>query len=215
MTSSSLLVLGATGKTGALLVDQALAAGHRVTAFVRSPQKLTTRHPRLRAVTGDFMDPREVALAFDERYDAVMFALGVYIKEPGTPLADGTHALLRSMDAARVRRLVLCSSFGASETAGQGPFWVKAVQRLILKQVLIDKTAQERLVMESGLEWTILRPPRLVDGPVGGHVLRWTGNDVPRAPKPRWQITRGDVAAEMLRALGDPATVGRAYQVSS
>jgi uncharacterized protein YbjT (DUF2867 family) len=215
VTPASLLVFGATGKTGAALVDQALAAGHRVAAFVRTPAKLGPPRERLAAVMGDFADAASIRAAFDRPYDAVLFTLGIYLKDARTPLADGTGPLVEAMKEAGVRRLVLCSSFGASETAGQGPLWVRAVQHFILKQVLIDKTAQERLVMTSGLDWTIFRPPRLVDGPGGGRVLRWTGNEAPQAPKPRWQIERADVAAEMLRGLGDPATVGQAYQVSN
>jgi uncharacterized protein YbjT (DUF2867 family) len=212
MTAKSLLVFGATGGTGAALVAQALAAGHRVTAFVRDPAKLPER-PGLAAVQGDVADPAVIDRAFAAPADAVLCALGMYLKEPGTPLTEATRHILAAMKRHGVGRLVVCSSMGAGETRGIGPIWVRAVQSFILKHTLADKTGQEEAIRASGLAWTIVRPPRLTDGPAVGGYLRWEGMK-PRAGKPLWQIARADVAAEMLRALDDPGTIGRAYQIS-
>jgi uncharacterized protein YbjT (DUF2867 family) len=214
MSAKSLLVFGATGGTGAEILAQALAAGHRLTAVARTPAKITVSHPNLRVVPGDMGDPASLAAAFDRPYDAVVSALGVYLKHPGTTLTDGTRNIVMAMKAHGVRRIVVVSSLGASETRGIGPWWVKAVQRFILKNTLIDKTGQEKTIQSAGLDWTIIRPPRLIDGPACRAYVTWTGREPPKHVKLAWQVSRADVAAEVLRALEDPASIGQALQIS-
>ncbi len=101
-----LLVLGATGRTGRLVVEQALAAGHTVTALVRSPQKLTTSNSNLRVVTGDVTDTSALAGAM-ERADAVISTLG----GKGSVIADSTQAIVAAAREARVSRIVVLSSW--------------------------------------------------------------------------------------------------------
>ncbi len=214
MSQKSILLLGATGGTGAEILSQALTAGHLVTVVARNPAKITTSHPHLRVVAGDMADPESLLRAMDKPYDAVISALGVYMKEPGTLLTDGTKNIIAAMKAKNVSRFIVVSSIGASDTKGIGPWWVKAVQHFILKNTLVDKTGQEKAIQDAGLQWTFIRPPRLMTGPQIGNYVTWIGREPPKGVKLKWQVNRADVAAESLRALGDSSTINQAYQIS-
>src|ERR1700731_957378 len=102
----NLVILGATGRTGRLVVEQALAAGHTVTALVRSPEKLTIRNSNLRVVAGRATDPGDVARALAS-VDAVLTTLG----GSGSVIADSTRAIVAAANQTGVKRVVLLSSF--------------------------------------------------------------------------------------------------------
>src|ERR1700738_2217365 len=97
----NLLILGATGRTGRLVVEQALAAGHTVTALVRSPEKLTIRNSNLRVVAGRATDPEDVARALANA-DAVLSTLG----GGGSVIADSTGAMVEAAHKTGVRRVI-------------------------------------------------------------------------------------------------------------
>jgi uncharacterized protein YbjT (DUF2867 family) len=210
---ASLLLFGATGNTGAQILEQALTAGHAVTAFVRDPAKVKATRPQVRLIQGDIGQPATVAAAFDRSYDAVISALGITVKDGTTPLTDGTRPIIAGMQQRGVKRIIVVSSVGAGDSAGIGPPWVVKVQQTVLKDTLADKTKQEQLIRESGVQWSFIRPPQLVDGPARGSILRWEGA-APINAEVAWRIARADVAAEALRALTDTWTINRAYQVS-
>jgi putative NADH-flavin reductase len=154
-----LFVLGATGRTGVELLDLALSR-HDVTAFVRSPGKISRRDARLAVVEGDVLDAKVMAAAL-AGHDAVISALGPAPRNAvlGTTLMrDSAFSTLSAMKAAHVRRLLVVSSAllfpGGSLAVG---FF-----RALIGHHVRDSRRMEDLVEESGLEWTIARPPRLV-----------------------------------------------------
>jgi putative NADH-flavin reductase len=154
-----LFVLGATGRTGVELVDLALAR-HRVTAFVRSPEKITRRDPGLAVVKGDVHKADEVAAAL-AGHDAVLSTLGPTPREAmfgSTLLEHSAASTLAAMKSAGVRRFLVVSSAllfpGGSPAVG---FF-----RALIGHHLRDSRRMEELVEGSELEWTIARPPRLV-----------------------------------------------------
>jgi putative NADH-flavin reductase len=158
-TTMRLFVLGATGRTGVELIDLALPR-QEVTAFVRSPEKITRRDARLSIVKGDVHKADEVAAAL-VGHDAVVSALGPTVGQAlrgTTLLQDAAGSTLAAMRAAGVRRLLVVSS--ALLFPGGGPP-VRFFRRLIGHH-LRDSKAMEELVTRSDLEWTIARPPRLV-----------------------------------------------------
>lgn len=214
MVQKSILLFGATGGTGAEILKQALEAGHYVTAVARTPTKITMAHANLRIVLGDIADAASIMKAFDKPYDAVISALGVFLKEPGTTLSDGTKNIIAAMKPHNLKRLIVVSSIGAGETKGVGPWWVRAFQHFVLKNTLADKTLQEKAIQDANLDWTFIRPPRLMQGPKRGNYITWTGRDAPAGKKLKWQVNRADVAAECLRALNDPSTIGQGLQIS-
>jgi putative NADH-flavin reductase len=156
-----LFLLGATGRTGTHLIDLALARGHRVTAFVRSPEKITRQDEGLKMVKGDPLKGAELAAALPG-HDAVISALGPRPGEafkPHTLMADGAAALVPAMDQAKVRRLLLVSAASLFET--KGPFF--AFLKFLFRHIIKDLEAAEKIIKESDLDWTLVRPPRLVE----------------------------------------------------
>ena len=165
-----LFVLGANGRTGIELVDLALAHGHSVSAFVRSPQKISRRDDRLRIVEGDPHRADELTAALPG-HDAVLSALGPRPRQAltrTTLLEECTRATVTAMGAVGLRRLVIVSS--AVLFPIRSPIFT--VVRRVLGPHVRDLRAMEALVAASSLEWTIARPPRLVSARDDGFAAR-------------------------------------------
>ena len=155
-----LVIFGATGGTGRHLVEQALAEGHQVTAFARRPAALQVRHDRLRIAAGDVSDAAQVESAI-EGQDAVLSALGATKKQ--AICADGMANILAAMRRAGVRRVIVLSAFGASDSHDRSLY--TRLLWLFIRERMADKDRMEQLIKRSDLEWTLVRPPRLTDGP--------------------------------------------------
>ena len=207
-----LAIFGPTGGTGRRLVERAIAEGHEVSALVRKPSKLTARHERLRVVVGDAFDPASVreAVAGNE---AVISVLGsrtpsnpLHPRRPGDPngvTSAGTENIVAAMKDHGLRRLVCQTAWGVGESKQDpdlaGAFFMKVLVPPLLRDEYADKEAQERIVRESDLEWVIVRPMILTNGP-------WTNDyrtDVDLKPGRRPYISRADVADFLMRQLTD------------
>jgi putative NADH-flavin reductase len=186
-----LLILGATGGTGRALLEQARRKGHLVTAFVRSPDKLAGSGDGVTVRPGD---PHSVAELRDALpgHDAVLSALGAGAGY-STLLRDCAASTVAAMREAGVRRLMVVSAAVLFPEAPLG--WL--MRRTFLRNVAQDSTEMERIVMASGLEWTIARPPRLTNGPRTGRYRVADG----RLPRRGFIISRADVADFMLGEL--------------
>ena len=158
-----ILVLGATGNTGKEIVDLALARGHRVTAFVRSPHKITRSESALTVVKGELHTALELARALPG-HDAVISALGLPAREalrPSRVLAECAATTVAAMTTAGVRRLAIVSAAPLFPEKG-----LKfAFFRWFLRHHLKDLEALEAVVRATDFDWTIARPPRLVNSP--------------------------------------------------
>jgi uncharacterized protein YbjT (DUF2867 family) len=200
-----LLVVGASGRTGRQLVEQGLARGHRIVAFVRKPERLPTRHERLEVAVGDVLDPPSLARAV-EGVDAVLCALGHRRYYPNRILSDGTRRLVEAMRAHGVRRLVCETSLGVGDSFGRlGLYYTLFTVPFILPFYYFDKHRQERVIRASGLDWTIVRPGVLTNRPAkstyrhGPKVGNWILT---------LRVARADVAAFMLDQLESDAYLG-------
>jgi putative NADH-flavin reductase len=155
-----LFLLGATGRTGSQILDVALARGHAVTAFVRSPQKLVRADERLSVVRGDPLQVDELAGAMPG-HDAVVSALGLPAREalrPSNRMAEFAAATIAAMERAQVRRIAIVSAAVLFPLSGlQYAFF-----RWLLRHHARDLTAMEAVIEASPFEWTIARPGRLV-----------------------------------------------------
>ncbi|SNT61187.1 Putative NADH-flavin reductase [Asanoa hainanensis] len=202
-------VLGATGGTGQHVVRRALDAGHHVTAVVRDPARLPVgADPRLDVVIADAFDPDEIAAAVSGR-DAVVDALGPRPKAEATVCSRGAAAVVAAMTANNpTARLLVVTGSGHVRDAGDGPFTRYLFKPLIgstlLKKQFDDFARTERLVFDSELRWTVLRPPQLTDG--GRKPYRTA---VDRNVRGGLKLSRADLADAIMAALDDPATVGR------
>ncbi len=188
-------VFGASGKTGILVVYQALNQGHQVTAFARQPSKVTIQHKNLRIIQGDIMDYDKVKLAV-EGQDAVLCALGVNKNKPNTLLSDGTRNILQAMESTGVMRFICMSSAGI--LGNDSGFWFgKIFMPLFLKHIFEDKKRQAKVIEASNAEWVILRPTGLTDSPKTNTYKINPGNPTSRT------IPRADVADFMLKLVAD------------
>ncbi len=207
------LVVGATGGTGRQLVEQALARGLAVTAFVRTPARLGIAHPALTVVQGDVLDPTGLARAAQGQ-DAVLCALGHkrYYTAPRL-LSAGTANLLCAMADAGVRRLVCTTSLGIGDSAGRlGLLYTLFTIPVVLPLYFWDKTRQERLLAASGLDWVIVRPGALTNGPRRGSLREGPGVGSYLFAA---GVSRADVAAFMLDQLADDRYLHRAVGVTA
>lgn len=196
-----LIVVGAAGGVGRQVVEQGLGHGHEIVAFVSSrPLELT--HERLAVVRGDTRDRDAMAQAV-EGADAVVAALGGPGEVAGArSRSEAADAVISAMKLCKVRRLVAQSAAGVGESRDSVPLTYRARIATQWRDVFVDLAAMEELVLLSGLDWTVVRPAALTDGPLTG-LYRTRENVLPEGGR---SISRPDVAALMLKALS-----GRRY----
>lgn len=199
-----LLVLGATGATGQLVVAQGLAAGHSVRALVRAPEKVRTDDDRLEVVRGQATDPADIAEAMNG-VDVVISTLGA---AKGTVITDATRAVIAAAARTGVNRVVVLSSFAVVREKLSTP--AKLMSGLAMGAVVRDKAAAEQLLASSGLDYTVVHAVRLTDGPATGAVKVLPDTTVLRLSD---SISRADVAAWLL-AAATGATVPTARAVA-
>lgn len=194
-----LLILGATGRTGQQLVAQALEQHHEVTAFVRDPSKLKMEHEKLTVVKGDVLD-KEVLMKALAGKDAVLSALGCGMSlKSNNLISNAMDILVPAMNATGVKRLIFESGFGVGETFKQASLIQKIIFRTFLKDIYGDKAGGEEKLRKSGLDWTLLYPAQLTNGPRTGKYTVGEGLKMKGMPK----ISRADVAECMLQLLAD------------
>ena len=212
--NKTLLILGAAGKAGHRLCQQALDAGYKVDVIVRSPEKLSIAPTEaLTIIKGDLTDQALLASTLKKPYDAVLSTVGIFHRTKETPVADITSGIIKQMEQSGQKRLVVMSSLGVAESRGQGNFAARLVSRIFLKYVVMDKEVQEQHIRNSKLEWTVIRPPQLVDSATTAPYSRWE-NSPPKGQSLSWKISNADAVAAMLAVLDEPESIGKAYQVS-
>src|SRR5712692_6304435 len=180
-----IVLFGATGRTGRLLLQRALRLGHDVSAYVRDPARMEIKHDHLHVVRGDVLDPLSVHWAIAG--------------------AEAVRHILDGMETHRVRRIVVLSAAGAlHERAG---FFVGTVGLGLARLVVPGVYAEHRKMLETlrrrNLDWTAVRPVVLTDGPPTGRYRVVTEGI------PRWgfRISRADVADFMIQQLTSDALV--------
>jgi putative NADH-flavin reductase len=203
-----LTIFGATGATGTCLVEQAIAAGHDVTAVVRDPARLTVPgHQQLAVVTADVMDPAAIGPAMAGA-DAVLTALGPHGSGPATVSHDSVASIIQAMQKTGIRRLITVSGSIVTDE-GESPYMrylLKPVVRgTFLRHVCADMRNAETAIRDSGLDWTIMRPPGLTGKAATGTYRMAIDSNLPHG----FSVSRADLAACMLTLLDDPAAVHR------
>jgi putative NADH-flavin reductase len=161
-----ILVLGATGGTGRLIVAQAVSRGYDVTVLVRSAEKARDLKGA-KLIVGDVRDESALRQALKGR-DAVISALGAPASPFGevTLLSSATRALVSAMKAEQVSRLVCITGIGAGDSAGHGGYlFDNLIFPLLLRKVYADKNRQEAIIRDSGLDWVLVRPSILNNKP--------------------------------------------------
>jgi putative NADH-flavin reductase len=192
----NIIILGATGPTGRILVDMASKEGHHVTALVRDKSKLPALNEKLLVKETDILDESALSAALTGQ-DAVLSALGPGRNLHSDIVSRAMPVLIRAMDQAKLRRLIFISSFGVGETKNQASFFSKLIFRLLLKDVLYDKFKSDQLLRASDLDYTLVYPTSMTNGEKTDLYL--VGTDVKVSFFPR--ISRADVVGFMLREL--------------
>jgi len=205
-----LLVLGGTGGAGRQIVQQALETGHDVTLFARNPAKVTTAHPRLRIVPGDISETQKLIDAM-RGHDAVISALGRGLSFKSEHLIErSVPAILSAMKTAGVRRLMFMSAWGVGDTRQDASLLPKIFFNTLLRGIYADKLAGDELIRMSDLDWTIVLPTKLHDGPLT-RTYR-SGERLPMKGMP--SISRADAAHFMLGRINDRASIRKSLVVS-
>ena len=185
-----LFVIGATGRTGQEIVQQALARNHHVTAFVRSPENITLQNERLTVLKGNAMDENQLFRAV-QNHDAVVSTLGPReVFKPSSMLHDSALATTRAMNRSGVKRLMVLSA------AAHFPGIPNRIASFIMRNHMRDSRAMEAIVQATGLDWTIARPPRLTQEDYVTYRSRENA-----APRMGFSVSRKAVAAFMLEAI--------------
>ncbi|GAA2790297.1 NAD(P)-dependent oxidoreductase [Crossiella cryophila] len=208
----NITVLGATGRTGEHVVQQALKAKHQVTAVVRNPAKLQLHHPALTIAQADVLDPTTLTEHLTGR-DAIISALGAGHLKPSTICTDSAESILRAMPKARVRRLIVVSTSGAT-TEGDRPFTrylLKPVLGRVFRHPWGDMRRMEELIMASDTDWTIVRPPRLTNTQHTGIYRTATNRSIPGGNS----IPRANLANALLNTVTNRTTYNQTLTVAT
>jgi putative NADH-flavin reductase len=212
----NIFIAGANGGIGRRAVEQALQAGHRVTALVRDPAKLPLVHPNLTIVKGDIMQPETFAHQM-EGQQVVLSALGVsgglLSDKPTTLYSQGNANLLKAMEQYSVKRFV-CISASALDISPVIPWYfrlaAKYIVQKLLKHMYADLRQMESIVKVSKADWTIIRPPQLTDGPLTGNYRMAVNQFLKNCLK----ISRADVAHWMLNNLYNETTYRATVEIA-
>jgi putative NADH-flavin reductase len=219
-----LTIFAATGGIGRQILEQAVAAGHDVTAVVRNPKKLSRQ---VRVVTADLAaaDPAVLESAVDGA-DAVLSGLGPRSNSEAGVARQGTRAIVAAMQATGVRRIVVVSAapIGTVPSPGRPKppkhdpgdgFFMRhlfsPLTKAALRKHYADLALMEDILRDSGLDWTVVRPPRLTDKPLTGTYRTAYGQNLRRG----FLISRADVAHYMLRVLAQPETIKQAAGIAN
>ena len=200
------LVFGATGKTGSLVVDRALAKGHDVTVLARDAAKFVRAN--VRVLTGDATREADVLTAMIGQ-QAVIDSIGGTTPYKATQLeTTSVRNIIAAMRTESVPRLIVVSMMGIGESRAQSPAWYKyLLMPTFLHGSTPDKTNMEAAVTASGLDYVIARPPILKDGPATNHIDILAPNQTGHA------ITRADLANFLVDQLETNANLNRAVTI--
>ncbi|UDL95626.1 NAD(P)H-binding protein [Lichenihabitans sp. PAMC28606] len=207
-----IVIFGASGRTGLHLIVQALAMGHRVTAIVRRPDRFGLSFDRLRVMPGDALHEN----TFDEALvgqDAVISALGVAgITNSLTPMTfhvDTAHNILSGMRRHGINRFVGITSVGVAHEPTT-PLWYRVTLQRLLRHKYGDMLRMEAVLAASTLDWTVIRPVRLTNGPLTQHYRTDPTGTITDSKS----ISRADVADLALRQVSAAAPMSRTIAVS-
>ena len=211
----NITIFGASGATGTLLTERCLAAGHHITALLRTPEKFPLRN-RIRVIHGNAFDPSAVRQSV-EGSDVVLSALGAsspFKKED--VLERAAPAIIAAMHQTGVRRIIVLGSAGALPTSlDKQPGWRRwIVQNIVyntfLKWPVASQISQHTNLSASTLDWTMVMPPMLTNTLAHG-TYRIDGEALPRNGS---RISRADVADFMMLQIDNPQWIKKGVYIA-
>jgi len=210
------IIFGATGFSGQGILAEALKQGHEVTILVRDASKIPIKHQNLTILEGNVLDPQTVASVLHHQ-EAVIHCLGVGGKGDGKPttfISDATKVIIDEMQKQQIKRLIAMSNVGAGNSIAFQPwFFTKIILPYFmkwLKVIIEDKNRMEPIIMNSNLDWTIVRCPNIVDKPAKGRC-----NATLDGKGLKLSITLSDLSKFMVEQLKQTAYIKQAPSVSN
>jgi len=204
-------LFGASGKTGQQFLNQALASGYHVRALVRNPAAIGQQSPNLELVRGDVLNPQDVERVITGT-ELVVSLFGHVKGSPEWLQTTGTEHIVGAMKKHGLRRIISLSGGGLPFEKDRPKFadkLIRTIMKIAVSKVLNDAVRHAEVLKNSGLEWTIVRGPRLTDGPKRNQYrVGWVGVDAST------QISRADLADFILKQVEDRRFVGQMPFVS-
>ena len=202
----NIVILGAAGRTGALLVEQAITAGHTVTAFVRKEDTQTNANAK--TIIGDATNEQDLEEAFKGQ-DAVISTLGP-VKAGDKVVLTATVALIKAAKTQNVNRVIMMSSFLAADEFKPNPI-VKFALKL-MAGIVSNYTSAEQLFSQSDLDYTIVFATRLTNEPLNPHYRIVAETEKVGATD---SISRADVAEFLLTQLSDTTYIRKSVLITN
>jgi putative NADH-flavin reductase len=210
------IIFGATGFSGQAILANSIKQGHEVTILVRDASKIPIKHQNLTIVEGNVLNPQTVASVLHHQ-EAVIQCLGVGGKGDGKPttfISDATKIIVDEMQNQKIKRLIAMSNVGAGNSIAFQPwFFTKIILPYFmkwLKVIIEDKNRMEPIIMNSNLDWTIVRCPNIVDKPAKGRC-----NATLDGKGLKLSITLSDLSKFMVDQLKQTAFIKQAPSVSN
>jgi len=196
-----IVVFGASGKTGSLLVEDVLKAGFEVVAYVRKKESIKSVHSNLRIVEGQLNDSEKLKSAISGSDVCISTLGGNSLTKHSSEIIQGIENIVRIMEAEGIKRLIYLSSFGT----GDSRFYMPQPARFLILDILLripiaDHNTNENRIMKSKLQWTIIQPGSLTDGAKTENIKH--GSDKTKL-KGSAKISRQNVASFILMQLTD------------
>lgn len=204
-------LFGASGKTGQQFLNQALTKGYQIKALVRNPQAISQQSPNLQLIRGDVLNPQDVERTVEDT-DLVVSLFGHVKGSPEWLQTRGTENIISSMKTNGLKRIISLSGGGLPFEKDQPKFadkMIRTIMKIAVPKVLNDAVRHAEVLKASGLEWIIVRGPRLTDGEKRNQYrVGWVGVDAST------QISRADLADFILNQVEDSRFVGQMPFVS-
>lgn len=197
----TIALFGGTGQTGKAFLAQVLEKGYAVQALVRTPSKIDTTSPRLKVIQGDVLEAEDVSRTVAGS-DVVVSLFGHVKGSPQWLQTEGTRHIVNAMHQHKVRRIISLSGGGLPFEKDQPKFadkLIRGLMKLTVPHILEDAIHHAEVLKESGLDWTIVRGPRLTNEPQKGHYrVGWVGVNAST------KIGRADLANFIIKLVEDP-----------
>lgn len=205
------VIFGANGKTGTLLTEQALAKGHQVTAYVRREGALVQQHPNLKIVTGKLNETNKLKETI-KGADVCISALGgSSLFKHSFEIVAGIDLITNLMEKEGVKRFIYLSSMGAGESRYVMRTFIRFfIADIMLRVPLADHSTNEQRIAKSELQWTVVRPAGLTNGPKTGRLKH--GNTI-KVLKGNPQISRANVASFIIEQLSDTSYINESVWI--
>jgi putative NADH-flavin reductase len=196
-----IVVFGASGKTGSLLVDEALTSGHNVIAYVRKPESIKSDHPNLKVVAG-YLNEKDKLKSVISGSDACISTLGgASLTKHSPEIIEGIDNIVSIMEEEKVKRFIYLSSFGAGDSRKYMPQPIRfLIADVMLHVPLADHNTNEDRINRSQLQWTIVRPGGLTNGAKTDNLKH--GCEMTNI-KGSLSISRSNVASFLLNQVSD------------